>query len=132
MAYTNYDAKDFAVVIDGVNITGLGEDLASGEKDEEFSAFSVGSQGDVVESFVNNDLGTVTVSVQRTCPQKNFLMSLRNRKDPFSVWVTNKKLAERFGGSQAKLKNYPELGSTIEAEDLEFEFQIIDYTVEAI
>ena len=130
--FTQYDANDFAVVIDGVNITGLGEDLASGEKDEEFAAYSVGSQGDVVESTVNNDLGTVTVSVQRTCPQKNFLLGLKGKKDPFSVWVTNKKLGERFGGAKAKLKNFPELSSGIEAEDLEFEFQIIDYTVEAI
>lgn len=130
--YKNYDANDFAVVIDDVNITGLGEDMASGEKDEELSSFQVGAQGDVVESKINNTLGTVTVTVQRTCPQKNFLLGLANRTNPFPLWVTNKALGERFGGSKAKLKSYPEIGAQAEAEDIEFEFQIIDYTVEPI
>jgi hypothetical protein len=132
MAYTSYDAKDFAVVIDGVNITGLGEDMATGEKDEELNSFSVGAQGDVVESKINNTLGSLSVTVQRTCPQMSFLKGLANRTEPFPAWVTNKKLKERFGGSMAKLKSLPEAGAGAEAEDVTFEFQVIDYTSESI
>ena len=130
--YNQYDANDFTVLVDDVNITGLGEDMASGEKDEELASFSVGAQGDVVESKINNDLGTITITVQRTCPQRAFLMGLKSRKNPFPVWVTNKVLGERFGGSKAKLKSFPEMGAGAEAEDMEFEFQIMDYTVESI
>lgn len=131
MAYTNYNAKDFAVIIDNVNITGLGEDMVTGEKDEELASYSAGAQGDIIESTINNTLGTVTLTVQRTCPQRGFLLSLANRTDTFPVWVTNKKLGERFGGSMAKVKSLPEMAAGAEAEDMEFVFQIIDYTVEA-
>ena len=134
MAYSQYNAKQVSVVIeDGnstVNITGFGEDMVTGEKDEELSSFSVGAQGDVVDSAINNDLGTISLTVQRTCPQKNYLLSLKNKV--FGIWVTDKNLNERYGGSKAKLKNIPEMTHGAEAEDMTFEIQVIDYTVEPI
>lgn len=127
---TSYDAKDTTVMIDGVYITALGEDMVTGEKDEEFSSPSVGAQGDIVINEVNNTLGTVSVSVQPTSPQKPHLLSLAKRKDPFPIWCVNKALGERFGGTKARLKNYPEMSRGSEAEDMSFEFQVYDYTVE--
>lgn len=132
MAYSNYDAKNVSVLIDDVSITGFGEDMVTGEKDEELASFSVGAQGDVVESTINNDLGTISLTVQRTCPQKNFLIGLKNRKEPFPIWVNDKNLGERYGGSMAKMKSFPEMAHGAEAEDMTFEFQVIDYTVESI
>ena len=131
MLFAQYDAKDTSVIIDGTYITGLGEDMVSAEKDEEFFSTSVGAQGDVVESAVNNPLGTVTVTVQATSPSKGFLMGLATRKSPFPLWCVNKSLGERFGGTMAKLKKYPSLSYGAEAEDIEFEFQVFDLTVEA-
>jgi hypothetical protein len=132
MNIATYDAKDTSVVVDATYITGLGEDMISAEKDEDFFSTSVGAQGDVVKSQINNSLGTVTVYVQPTSPQKTFLMGLAKRTEPFPLWAINKKLGERVGGTKANLKTFPEIARGAEAEDMEFVFQVFDLTVEAI
>lgn len=131
MIIAQYDAKDTSIVIDNTYITGLGEDMISAEKDEDFFTTSVGAQGDVVTSEINNTLGTITVYVQPTSPQKAFLMGLAKRKEPFSIWAVNKKLGERFGGTAARLLTFPEIARGAEAEDMEFVFQVFDLDVEA-
>jgi hypothetical protein len=132
MLVATYDAKDTSVVVDGTYITGLGEDMVSAEKEEDFFTTSVGAQGDIVKSEVNNTLGTMTVTVQPTSPSKKFLLGLASRKEPFPIWAVNKKLGERFGGTKANLLNYPEISRGAEAEDMEFTFQVFDLTVKAI
>lgn len=129
--YTQYDAKDTSVIVDGTYITGLGESMITGEKDEDFFSESVGAQGDVVTSEKNHPIGTVTVYVQATCPQKAFLMGLAKRKEAFPLWAVNKKLGERFGGTMARLQKYPSVNRGAEAEDMEFVFKVFDYDVEA-
>jgi hypothetical protein len=131
MAVTRYNAKDCTVTIDNVYITGLGEDMVSGEKDEDYFTPVVGAQGDIIKSEINNSLGQVTVTVQITSPQKAFLLGLASRQEPFPLWVTNKALGERFGGTMANLLTAPEMARGAEAEDMEFVFQVFDYTVEA-
>lgn len=131
MMHTRYDAKDTSVVINNVYITGLGEDMVSGEKDEDYFTESVGAQGDVVASEINNTLGKVTVYVQPTSPQKAFLLSLAKNTEPFPLWVVNKKLGERFGGTKARVLTAPEMARGAEAEDMEFVFRVFDYDVEA-
>lgn len=131
MNVTRYNAKDCTVTVGGVFITGLGEDMVSGEKDEEFFEPVVGAQGDIVKSEINNTLGTVTIVIQPTSPQKSYLFGLANQVDTFPIWVTNKSLGERFGGSMAALKNYPEMARGASAEDMEFEFSVFDYVVES-
>lgn len=125
-----YDAKDTSVVVDNVYITGLGEDMISAEKDEDFFAVSVGAQGDVVKSQINNSLGTMTIYVQPTSPQKKYLLSLAKRTEPFPIWAVNKKLNERVGGTMANLLSFPEFARGAEAEDMEFVFQVFDLTCE--
>lgn len=129
MVIANYDAKDTSIIVDGTYITGLGEDMVSIEKDEDFFNTSVGAQGDVVKCVINNTLGTMTIYVQPTSPQKDFLLKLANRANPFSVWAVNKKLNERIGGTNANLLNYPEFSRGAEAEDMEFTFKIFDLSV---
>lgn len=131
MSVTKYNAKDCTITVDGTYLTQLGEDMVTGSKDEEMFETVVGAQGDVVTSEINNDIGTVTITLQVTSPQKAFLIGLAKRAEPFPIWVTNKALGERFGGSKARLKNYPELARGATAEDMEFEFTVFDYTVEA-
>lgn len=127
-----YDAKDTSIVVDSTYITGLGEDMISAEKEEDFFSSSVGAQGDVVKSQINNTLGTVTIYIQPTSPQKSFLMGLANRTEPFPIWAVNKKLKERFGGTMANLLSFPEIARGAEAEDMEFVFQVFDLVCEAI
>jgi hypothetical protein len=126
-----YNAKDWTVMVKGTYITGLGEDMFSADKDEDMFSTSVGAQGDVVKSEINNPLGTITITVQQTSPQYKFLLDLANESDPFSVWCINKTLGRRVGGTLANLKKPPEESHGSEAEDVEFEFQIYDYVDEA-
>lgn len=130
MVVGNYNAKNTTIIVDGVYITGLGEDMITGEKDEDFFEPSVGAQGDVIKSEKNNPLGTITISVQATSPQKKFLMSLAKRSDPFPIWCNDKVLNERMGGTMANLKTFPEFARGAEAEDMEFVFQVFDFIVE--
>lgn len=132
MILATYDAKDTSIVVDSTYITGLGEDMISAEKEEDFFSPSVGAQGDVVKSQINNPLGTITIYVQPTSPQKSFLLSLAKRTEPFPLWAVNKKLGERFGGTMANLLTFPEIARGAEAEDMEFVFQVFDLTVEAV
>lgn len=127
---TNYNAKDCTILIDGVYITGLGEDMVSGSKDEEFFSTAVGAQGDIVVNEINNTLGTITLTVQATSPQKKMLINLASQGKVVPVWVSNKSIGERMGGTKARIKNYPELANGSEIDDREFEFQVFDYTVE--
>ena len=132
MNFSKYDAKDTSVIIDGIYITGLGEDMVSAEKEEDFFSSSVGAQGDVVKSQINNPLGTVSVFIQPTSPSKAYLMSLAKRTEPFPVWIVNKALGERIGGTMANLLSFPEYSRGAEAEDMEFVFQVFDLTIDAI
>ena len=126
---SSYNAKDVSVVWNHYFITGFGEDMASGSKDEEFFSTSVGAQGDVVINEVNNDLGTVTITVQPTCPQRAQLIADAKAGVVAPLFVNNKSQGKSYGGNQARIKNYPEETLGNEAEDLEFEFQVFDYTV---
>lgn len=130
MVVGNYDAKNTTVIVDGVYITGLGEDMITGEKDEDFFETSVGAQGDVIKSVKNDTLGTITISVQATSPQRKFLLSLAKRSDPFPIWCTDKVMNERMGGTMANLKTFPEFARGATAEDMEFVFQVFDFIVE--
>lgn len=131
MILATYDAKDTSIIIDGTYITGLGEDMISAEKEEDFFTPSVGAQGDVVKSQINNSLGTISVFVQVTSPSKAFLLELAKRTEPFPIWAVNKKLGERVGGTMANMLSFPEFSRGAEAEDMEFTFQVFDLTVEA-
>ncbi|MBR6613174.1 MAG: DUF3277 domain-containing protein [Clostridia bacterium] len=126
---TAYNAKDCTIMVDDFYITGLGEDMVTGEKDEEMFESAVGAQGDIVVNEVNNTLGTITLAVQPTCPQKGQLLQYAKAGTVFPIWVVNKSINEKFGGSKARIKSYPELTHGAEAEDREFEIQVFDYEV---
>lgn len=127
---TQWNAKDCTVMWDGINITGLGEDMVTGEKDEEFFSTIVGAQGDVLVNEMNNSLGTVTITVQGTCPQRAKLLADAKAGKIAPLWVSNPSIGERIGGSQARIKNYPSMEYGQELADREFEFQVFDYTAE--
>lgn len=127
---SNYNPKDCVIMVGGVYITGIGEDMVSCEKDEDNFSTSVGAQGDVVVNQSNNDLGTITITVQGTSPQKGYLKGLAKSKAMFDVWVINKSIGEKCGGTKAMMKKPPSLEQGAELADMEFEIQVFDYTVE--
>lgn len=126
----NYDANDCVITVGGVYITGLGEDMVSCEKDEDNFTTNVGAQGDVVINRSNNQLGTITVTVQGTSPQKDYLLGLAKSGAMFDIWVINKSINEKVGGSKAMIKKPPTLEQGAELADREFEIQVFDYSVE--
>lgn len=127
----SYNAKDCSIIVDNVYITGLGEDMINIEKEEAFAENAVGAQGDIVSSVINNSIYNVTITIQITSPQFHYLFNLKNRADFFPVWVVNKNLGIRAGGSQAKILELPgiSLGST--AEDVEITFCVYDGEITA-
>lgn len=125
-----YNPKDCVVTVGGVYITGLGEDMVSCEKDEDNFTTAVGAQGDVVVNQSNNQLGTITLTVQGTSPQKGYLLGLAKTGAMFDIWVINKSIGEKVGGSKAMMKKPPTLEQGTELADREFEIQVFDYTVE--
>ncbi len=125
-----YDAKDCVITVGGVYITGLGEDMVSCEKDEDNVSAVVGAQGDVVVNKINNTLGTITITIQGTSPQKKYLLDLAKTGEMVDIWVNNKSIEEKVGGTQAMVKKTPSLEQGAELADREFEFQVFDYTVE--
>ncbi|WP_025692627.1 phage structural protein [Paenibacillus zanthoxyli] len=122
-----YDAKDIAVIVGGVYLTGFGEDLVTVAKDEENWSVSVGAQGDVVRSKVNNPLGTITVTLQISSPQCSFLDKLANGGTlvPVSV-VYNGTPKETNTATQAFLKKPADREYGSEAGEREYEFQCLD------
>ena len=126
---TRFSAKETVILVGGVAITGTGESMVTGEKEEDFTETSVGAQGDIIVNEINNSLGSVTINIQHTSPQKSYLTGLAGNKGFVSVWVTNTTLGEKFGGTKAKLTNYPSISEGTTAEDLEYVFQVYDYCV---
>lgn len=126
MNLTRYNAKDCAIVVDGVYITGLGEDMVSIEKEEALAENVVGAQGDVVRSEINNDIYNITITVQPTSPQLPFLLSLKNRQEAFPLWIINKLLKIRAGGTLCHITEMPELSLGATAEDCEITFTAYD------
>ncbi len=127
-----YDAKDVVVTFGSVYITGFGEDMITCAKDEEMFSTSVGGQGDVVVNTTNNPLGTISLTLQATSPQIPYLRDCARNGTYASCYVTNKNLGERIGGSQARIKNYPEDEYGPEVGDRTFEIQVFDYAEENI
>lgn len=128
---TRYNAKDCVVTVDGMYITGLGEDMISWAKEEDYFEPKVGAQGDVLVSETNNDIYNLTITVQPTSPQFGRLLSLAKRNDFFPVWVINKALNIRLGGTKAKIKSAPEIALGAAADDVEFGICVFDGITES-
>lgn len=130
MAVTRYNPKDCVVVIvykgKTMYVTQLGEDPISFEKEEAFFETKVGALGDVIKSENNNSIHKLTLSIQPTSPQRGDILALAGIKDTLEIWVTNKALNERFGGTQANIQELPEISRGAEAEDMEIVFTVFD------
>lgn len=127
--FSRYNAKDTTIIVDGTYITGLGESMWAFAKEEALAENAVGAQGDVVRNEINNPIYTATITVQQTSPQVNFLMGLKDRTEPFPIWMINKALGRTEGGSKAMINEIPESALGSEADELEFTFTVYDGTV---
>lgn len=122
-----YDPNDVSVIVASVYLTGFGDDVVTVSKDEDNFTVSVGAQGDVVRSKVNNPLGTITVTLQATSPQVPYLNSLANsgRAVPVSV-IYSGDPKEISTSTEAYVKKPADREYGKEAGTREFEFQCMD------
>ncbi len=125
-----YNPNDVSITVNGIFITGLGEDAVTFEFEEERGEAVVGCQGDVVFNETNNYLATMTITVQASSPQYSMLLDLARKGTIVPVWGVNKSIGERFGGTKARLKNPAAIEYGTEIADREFEFLVADGTVE--
>lgn len=125
-----YDPMDVTTIVGGVYLTGYGEDLVSVVKDEEQFTVAVGAQGDVTRSKVNNPLGTITVTLQRTSPQVPYLDGLANsgKLVPVSVVYAGTPKETNIS-TQAYLKKPADREYGAEAGDKTYEFQCLDLSM---
>lgn len=125
-----YNPNDTTLTVDGVFITGMGEDMIEFEFDEERFETVVGAQGDVVVNETNNKLATMTIAIQASSPQYAMCLDYARKGTVFPIWGVNKSVGERFGGTKARFKNPAAVSYGTELEDREFEVQVFDGTVE--
>ena len=125
-----YNPKDTTITVNGIYITGLGEDAVEFEFEEERGEAVVGCQGDVVFNETNNNLATFKISVQASSPQYATLLDYARKGTVFPIWGVNKSIGERFGGTKARFKNPAPISYGTELEDREFEALVFDGVVE--
>lgn len=127
---TTYDAKSVSVIVGGTYLTGFGESMVTVVKDEESWETSVGAQGDVVRSKVNNPLGTITVSLQQTSPQVEYLDRIAKTGElvPISV-ISAGPPKETATSTAAYVKKPADRTYGPSAEDREYEFQCMDLDI---
>lgn len=125
-----YNPKDTTITIDGIYLTGLGEDMVEFEFDEERFETAVGAQGDVVVNETNNKLASMTVTIQASSPQYKMCLQYAKQGKVFPVWGVNKSIGERFGGTKARFKNPPSVAYGSSLEDRELAIQVFDGVVE--
>ena len=125
-----YNPNDTTLTIDGVFITGMGEDMIEFEFDEERFSTAVGAQGDVVVNETNNNLASMTLTIQASSPQYKMCLNYAKNGTVFPIWGVNKTIGERFGGTKARFKNPASVAYGAELEDREFEIQVFDGVIE--
>ena len=128
---TTYDAKDVSVTVDSTFLTGFAEGtFVAWAKDEENYNVTVGAQGDVARSKVNNPLGTITVTLQQTSPQVSMLNNLANTGAIFACNVIDKSSSSiKVGGSECFVKKPADGERGDEVGTAEFEICVMDYSI---
>lgn len=131
-SYTRYNAKDWSLTVDGNYITGFDEDMFSWEKDEAFGEYTVGACGDAMFNEMNNDLHTLTMTLQPTSPSVPYLIRLQNSREEVPIYGINKALGLRIGGEHGRVTEAPAIEAAAEGNPLEFVIQVADGKTENI
>ena len=58
------------------------------------------------------------------------MLELAKTKEMVDIWVINKNIGEKMGGTKCQVKKTPGLEYGAELADREFEFLVYDYTVD--
>ena len=121
-----YNPNEVIITVNGIALTGLGEDMVEFAFDNEQFETAVGALGDVVINENNNHLATLTLTLQASSPQYSTCLSYAKQGTIFPVWVTNASVGERCGGTKARFKKTPDVAYGGSLEDRSLEIQIFD------
>lgn len=129
---SSYDAKNVTVTVDNVYITGYAENsFIECEKAEDTFQTSVGAQGDVGISEVNNPVGTITITLQQTSPSIDYLNGLAVSKKMVPIWVISQnEITEKIGGTKARVTKPAQASFSNAIEQRQFKITVFDYTQE--
>ncbi|TCZ76178.1 DUF3277 family protein [Paenibacillus albiflavus] len=126
-----YDPKNTTVIVGGVYLTGLGEDMVEVDKDEDNQEAKVGAQGDVAVARINNNLGTIKVTLLSVSPQVSMLDRLANSGKLFPISVIYAgDPKETATATEAFVKKPATRSYGKEVADREYEIQALDLKFE--
>jgi len=135
MPVKNYDPQDVMVAFAGRTLTGFGEGTyITASKDESKWTTHVGAQGEVRRSRNRHPIGRITVTLDRTSPDYDFMIQKMNSNDIDPCYVidrNDKKVTA--GGSEAWIAEFPDFEGTAgdDTPETEFEIEIADYEMRA-
>lgn len=131
METKTYDSKSVSVIIDGTYLTGFSESMVEVEKDEDNYEVKIGAQGDTTRAKVNNQLGTIKVTLLQTSPQISFLDGLANSGKLVPVTVINAGTTRETSSATQAFISKPaarKYGNSV--EDREYEIKCMDLKLE--
>lgn len=129
--YKVYDPKDCVTTIDNSFIlSGYASDMITADKDNDLVSFEEGAQGDVVANVSNSTLGTITITLQATSPCNAQMMKYAKNRTVFSIWVANKTLGERMGGTNAMITKYPSFAQGSTVGNRAYTIKVVDFDVD--
>lgn len=132
MATKTYDAKSVSVIVNGVYLTGFGEStMVEIEKSEDNYETKVGAQGDVIRAKINNNTGTMTVTLQQSSPHVAYLDGLANsgKLVPITV-ISNNDPKETSSATEAYVTKPATRTYGSSAEEREFSIMCLDLKIE--
>lgn len=127
MAIKNYDPQDYMITFAGQTITGLADGTPiTASKDEAKWETHVGAQGEVARSRNRHPVGRITVTVQRTSPDLDFLLKKMNSNDIDACYLVDRNDKNvTAGGSEAWIAEFPDFEVTAGDDMPEVEFEIL-------
>ncbi|MDR1438941.1 MAG: DUF3277 family protein [Clostridiales bacterium] len=125
-----YDSKNVNVTVKGALLTGFGSgSFVSCAKNAPNIVPYVGVKGETAESIVNDNTGTVTVTLQHTSPSNKLLSDLANRRESFGISVTDiNEGGFVAGGNDAKIVTTATNERSGEIGDRAWEIYVADYS----
>lgn len=127
--YKRYNPKECVVTINNTyTVSGFASDFITASPDADGVDFVQGALGDVVANINPSDMGTITLTLLATSPSCAYLSRLAKSKNWFSIWVSNKSLGERFGGTHAMVTRTPDRGMGTQVGNRVFTIKVADFT----
>lgn len=125
----NYSLKLVSLIVAGHHVTGFMDGtVVTATKNADSLIPHIGGDGLVTMSESADETGTITVTLKRTSPSLQKLLTLANSKKKFAVSLDDKNTPKvKAGGSEAYILKVPDLSAATEVTGVEFSIYVCDY-----